>query len=119
MYLTKHAKQLLNAAIAAQPVIQNCYSGTLLAESINISKDTNIISIIELLEQQECVTRPFSTRPDLFRLTELGKHYKAFQFHLSFDVFKTSILCPIVVTIATEILIHVLPILLKLLLQSE
>lgn len=119
MYLSSRSKKLLNVASKSVPSIQEKYhSGIELARAFHICSDNDVPLILQMLKDAGLVQIPYETRPDFFYLTESGKSYGAFCLHESLDFFKSSILCPVVVTIITEAIIHAAPILLKLL-QSK
>lgn len=111
MYLTENAKKLLDAAIASQPTIQGrFYSAIVLAKSFGVTDADVSKSIAALLEKEGAVTL-WDADKNCFRLTELGRHYKSYRWWKSKEFFKQSILCPIAVTLLTEVALHGLPVL--------
>lgn len=118
MYLSKRSRKLLKAASRTAPTIQGKYhSGIELARNFHICDDGEAVLIVKLLKKLGLAEIPYDTCPELFFLTEPGKSYGEFRFHESLEFFKHSILCPIVVTITTELLIHGAPQLLQLILS--
>ena len=119
MYLSRRTKKLLKAASQSVPSIQGeYYSGVELSRTFHICNDADVPMILQMLKNSGLIQIPYDTCPDFFFLTESGKSYGEFCFHESLDFFKSSILCPVVVTIITEAIIHAAPILLKLLLSK-
>lgn len=115
MYLSKEAKKMLKIARSSNPHIQNSYSAYTIAKELTNVSEHNSLSIVAYLEKEGYVQRPLpDTRPDLFELTELGRHFHEYTFKLNLDFFKRSILCPIAITLITEAVIHAVPKLLQL-----
>lgn len=117
MFISKRSRKLLKAAVSSKPGAQDLYSGPDLAKARKICSEGEALLILQALKEQGLISIPYASRPDLFSLTEMGLAYEEFCFHVSVDFFKRSVLCPIVVTILTEAVIHGGPILLKLMLQ--
>lgn len=117
MYISKRSRKLLQAAISSKADTQNLYSGPDLAKAHHICDEKEALLILQMLKEHGLCSIPYETRPDLFSLTEMGFAYGEFRFYMSVDFFMHSILCPIVVTLLTEAVIHGLPILLRLLQQ--
>lgn len=117
MFISKRSRKLLKAAVSSKPGAQDLYSGPSLAKAHRICDEGEALIILQALKEQGLIAIPYASRPDLFSLTEMGIAYEEFCFHMSMDFFKHSVLCPIVVTILTEAVIHVGPLLLKSLLQ--
>ncbi|HBI64260.1 MAG TPA: hypothetical protein DDX51_03985 [Clostridiales bacterium] len=67
------------------------------------------------LVREELLEQPFHGRPDILRPTIYGAHYTEFRRYRRRHFFAYSVLCPIVVTILTELAIHGLGLLLQLL----
>ena len=119
MKISKNALKILNAANKSQPDMQgNLYSCYNLAHKYSICEETEAFDCTQALEKAELIIIPYDTSPHLFRLTDYGRHYAEIRFYETIDFFKTSILCPVVVTILTEAIIHGLPALLGLLLSQ-
>ena len=60
------------------------------------------------LVEEKLLRQPFKGRPDIIMPTIYGMKYSEFRSYRRKHFFKYSVLCPIVVTILTEIVIHVL-----------
>lgn len=113
MYLTKNAKKMLDAALKSSPTVQSrFYSACLLADTFGVSDIDTAKSIAAFLELQGAVTL-WEIDKNCFALTELGRNYKAYRRYLTSDTFLKSILCPIVVTLVTEAVLHGAPVLLQ------
>ena len=109
MYLTENAKKMLDAAIASKPTIQGrFYSAIVLAKAFGVDNADESKSIAALLEKEGAVTL-WEVDKNCFQLTELGRHYKSYHWWKTKEFFKQSILCPIVVTLLTELALHALP----------
>ncbi len=120
MYLSKRSRKLLKTASRTAPTVQGKYhSGIELARNFHICDDGEAVLIIKDLKSNGLVEVPYDTCPELFYLTEPGKSYGAFCFHEFMEFFKRSIICPIVVTVVTEAIIHVIPVLLQMILSLE
>ena len=120
MYLSKRSRKLLKAAPRTASTIQGKYhSGIELTRNFHICDDGEVVLIIKDLENNGLVKVPYDTCPELFYLTEPGRSYGTFCFHEFMEFFKCSIICPIIVTIITEAIIHVVPVLLQMILSLE
>lgn len=62
-------------------------------------------SVYHLVEEK-LLTQPFKNRPDIVMPTIYGMKYAEFRSYQRKHFFKYSILCPIIVTILTELIIH-------------
>ena len=109
MYLTENAKKMLDAAIASYPTLQNrFYLATSIAHEFGVNNPEEAKAIAVLLEKEGAVTLWEADR-NCFQLTELGRNYKKYHWWKTKEYFKQSILCPIVVTLLTELALHALP----------
>ena len=116
MYISKRSRKLLKAAVSSKPDAQGLYSGPILAKEREICGEEEVLLILQSLKEQSLISIPYASRPDLFSLTEMGLTYEEFRYHMSVDFFKRSVLCPIVVTVLTEAVIHGVPVLLEMIL---
>lgn len=111
MYLTENAKKMLDTAIASHPTLQNrFYLATSIAREFGVNNPEEAKSIAAFLAEEGAVTL-LEIDKNCFQLTELGRHYKSYRWWKSKEFFKQSILCPIAVTLLTEAVLHVLPVL--------
>lgn len=116
MQISKNAKKILKAASSNEPELQGkLYSCYTLAKNKAICSESESLDCVKALENEGLVSVPYSSIPHLFQLTDYGRHYTEIRFRNALDFFIHSILCPIVVTLITEAIIHGLPILLQLL----
>lgn len=116
MQISNNAKKILKAASSSEPELQGkFYSCYTLAKNKAICSESESLDCVKALEGEGLVSVPYSSSPHLFQLTDYGRHYAEIRFRNALDFFTHSILCPIVVTLITEAIIHGLPILLQLL----
>ena len=116
MQISNNAKKLLKSAFSGTPELQDkLYSCYTLAKSNAICSEEESLTCVKALEKEGLVSVPYPSSPHLFQLTDYGRHYAEIHFHNALDFFTKSILCPIIVTLITEAVIHELPVLLQLL----
>ena len=61
---------------------------------------------VDHLVEEKLLRQPFKNRPDIVMPTIYGMKYSEFRSYKRKHFFKYSILCPIVITILTELIIH-------------
>ena len=120
MYLSKRSRKMLKCASKTTSTVQQkYYSGTELAKQFHICDEGEAVLIVRNLKDNYLIEIPYETCPDLFFLTEPGKAYEEFRFHEFLEFFKCSVLCPIIVTVLSEAILHGVQILCQMILSLE
>lgn len=112
-YLSKSARRVLNVFRATSPTFQG--KRFYVVREMQFPQDMDFYEVEACLQRLEDAGLIKSYGAGAYRLTEVGLHWPEYSVQEKVDVFLKSILCPITVTIATELVLHGMPVMLRVL----
>ncbi|MCD8354185.1 MAG: hypothetical protein LUC47_07745 [Clostridiales bacterium] len=110
-YLSKSAKRILNVFRSSEPTFQG--GRYYVVKKMRFPQDMDFNEVEACLNRLEEAHFIEACGGGAYKLTDQGRHWPEYSGQEKRDTFLKSILCPIVVTLATEAVLHGMPILLR------
>ncbi|MGN8818558.1 hypothetical protein ACTNEN_09590 [Oribacterium sp. HCP28S3_H8] len=105
--ITKNERRFLKAVTNSHSDWQdNHYSVKRIADELSFDYGYALLLVDDLVSKGLAIRQYPDTSPDDFSLTFMGISYNEYRRDVILTVFLSSVVCPIVVTIMTEVLIH-------------